>query len=119
MMTGITFCTKEKTKVIVACNLPENVSFNSDIMPVLQNNCAISGCHSGSKPAANLNLDVAHAYFSLMKNGSGYIDTINPRYSLLYSQMVSRSQPMPPTGRLDSCTTSLILKWIGQQARHN
>ena len=93
------------------------VSFAKDIEPVLRANCAVSGCHTGNTAAGNLDLDSAVAYASLWKSGSGYIDTLNPESSLLYSQMTSIASPMPPTGRLDNCTTALVLKWIEQKGK--
>jgi hypothetical protein len=33
----------------------DSVRFNRDIHPILLANCAISGCHAGSSPAANFN----------------------------------------------------------------
>lgn len=122
MMTGIIFysCTYDKVSVIKpSCNTPATVSFNNDILPIFQNSCSTSGCHTGTSLAGNLNLEAGHAFISLMKPGSGYLDTINPNYSLLYSQMKSASKPMPPSGNLDDCKTSLILKWIQQKAKNN
>jgi hypothetical protein len=121
IITGIAFfsCTKDVGKIMTTCSLPETVSFNKDVAPIFKSNCALAGCHVGANPTGNLNLEEANVYNNLMKKGSGYIDTINPNYSLLYSQMISTSNPMPPSGNLDACKTSLILKWIGQKARNN
>ena len=103
----------------VPCPLPEQVSFNNDVLPILVTNCAINGCHSGRTPEANFNLDASVAYATLSKRGSGYIDTLTPRYSALYSAMVSVDSPMPPTGRLDKCKLEVIEKWMAQKAKNN
>lgn len=103
----------------ISCQTKDTISFNKDVLPVLVNNCAISNCHSGSTPEASFNLEAAVAYATLSKKGSGYIDTITPRYSALYSSMVSVSQPMPPTGKLDKCTLAIIEKWMVQKAKNN
>ena len=95
------------------------VSFSRDVLPVFSRSCALSGCHSGARPQGGLSLDSAVAWQNLLKAGTGYVDTLAAANSLLYSQMVSLSDPMPPTGRLDSCTTRLILKWITQKALNN
>ena len=95
------------------------VSFSKDIVPILSTNCAIAGCHSGAMPEGNLNLDSAHAYAALSKPGSGYIDTLNPESSLFYAQLLSVSEPMPPTYRLDSCSMQRILNWLRQKASNN
>lgn len=101
------------------CPTPEQVSFSKDVLPVLVNNCATQGCHSGKTPEAGFNLDAAVAYATLSKKGSGYIDTLAPRYSALYSSMASESNPMPPTGKLDRCKLELIEKWMAQEAKNN
>ncbi|MFN8144451.1 MAG: hypothetical protein U0073_08540 [Bacteroidia bacterium] len=98
---------------------PEQVSFRTDILPVLRTNCSLSGCHSGGSPSGHLNLEDSLAYTELSRSGSGYINTTTPTHSLFYSQLISTSQPMPPTGRLDDCTVHLILKWIQQGALNN
>ena len=66
---------------------------------------------------AGANLDVSFENISDSK--SGYIDTVNPTASLLYTSMTSVTNPMPPNGKLSKCTTDLILKWIEQKAKNN
>ncbi len=95
------------------------VSFSRDVLPILTSNCALSGCHSGGAPKGHLNLDAANAYEQLWQSGSGFIDTESVTSSLLYSQLLSVSDPMPPTGKLDSCSISLIKKWIQQKGMNN
>lgn len=112
-------CTFKKADIKPICNIPAKVSFSSDILPILNAHCNTLGCHTGTRPAGNLNLDASVAYTKLMKSGSGYIDTINPNYSLLYSLMITTSKPMPPSGKLDECKTNMILKWIQQKAKNN
>ncbi len=112
-------CKHDTGMIKPICTTPETISFSNNIIPLFIQNCSTSGCHSGSNAAAHLNLDAAVAYTSLTKSGSGYIDTISPSASLLYAQMVSASNPMPKTGRLDDCKTNLILKWIQQKAKNN
>ncbi len=66
-------------------------------------------CHSAVNPKGKLNLEAANTYTSLHKSGSGYIDTLNATNSIIYIQMTSASQPMPPCGQLDICKKDLIL----------
>ena len=104
----------------VPCALPDTVSFSRDIQPIFTTHCNEGvDCHSGSRPGGNLNLEPGKAYAELDDPGSGYLDTIKPRFSLLYAQMISVSMPMPPTGNLDDCTTDLVLKWMEQKAKNN
>lgn len=95
------------------------VSFSKDINPILTAKCANNSCHAGNNPAGNLNLEASKAYASLMKRGSGYVDTINPQSSVLYSALVSVTNPMPPTGPLSPCELKRIETWMKQGAKNN
>ena len=112
---------REEVNPEINCNtvLPETVSFNNHVLPLFGKNCSLSGCHSGNSPAGNLNLEPAFAYSKLSKRGSGYIDTLKPEKSVLYSALVSVSNPMPPTGNLAKCDIELIRKWMLQKAKNN
>lgn len=112
-------CKHDPVEPEQVCTLPETVSFSQHVIPLFNTNCNTSGCHSGTQPAGNLNLESSKAYAALTKPGSGYIDTVNPNFSLLYAQMISVNTPMPPTGQLAKCSTDLILKWITQKAPNN
>ncbi len=116
-------CTYNKPDIKPAVNcastMPQVVSFTRDIKPILSSNCATAGCHSGSTPEGNLNLEPSLAYSQLKQSGTGYIDTTDPKGSVLYSSIVSVSDPMPPLGKLDPCSIELILKWMQQGALNN
>jgi len=112
-------CTKDKGIPMGLennCNIPAITSYSKDVQPLFDQYCV--NCHSGANPQGNLNLQ-SESYLHLMKPSTGYIDTINPKFSLLYAQMNSTSNPMPPSGKLDKCKTDLILKWIEQKAKNN
>ena len=109
----------KKATVEEVCTPPQTVSYKRDIQPIFNTNCANSGCHSGKKPAGSLNLEASVAFANLSDSKSGYIDTVNPTASLLYTSMTSVTNPMPPNGRLSKCSTDLILKWIEQKAKNN
>ena len=121
--TAITISSCSKDKKELPCNkslVKDSISFNKDLTAsVFHLHCSLSGCHSGGRPAGNLNLEDSVAYSQLMKNGSGYIDTLNPNYSLLYIQMNSDAPTMPPSGKLDDCTINAVLQWIKEGAKNN
>lgn len=120
IITGaIVFFTCSCNHEEAVCTTPTAVSFSQDIVPIFNKNCNTSGCHSGTSPAGNLNLEATVAYTQLTKKGSGYIDTLTPQYSVLYASMNATSNPMPPNGKLDNCTIGLVLKWIEQKAKNN
>jgi hypothetical protein len=112
-------CTYEKVEPQVACVSPETVSFKKDIQPIFDDHCNSAGCHSGTNPSGNLNLEPALSYAQLSKKSSGYVDTLNPKHSVLYASMNSTGNPMPPNGKLDRCALDLVLKWIQQKAKNN
>ena len=107
-------CKKEKQQV---CTIAEIVSYDQDIQPIFNKNCI--SCHGGSSPAGNLNLESGNSYEYLVDPKMGYIDTVQPFSSLLYSSMNSTSNPMPPNGKLKNCEIDLVLKWIQQKAKNN
>lgn len=117
--TTFNSCTRDSAPPKLDCPLPDTVSFSQDIQALFDANCSTSGCHTGINPAGGLDLSVGQSYSQLTATGSGYIDTLNPKLSLLYSQMTSQSSPMPPTGKLDGCKIALVLKWIEQKAKNN
>lgn len=99
----------------------DSVSFSTEIQPILTTNCAIAGCHVGNTPSGNLNLEASKAYAALLKPGTGYIDTNNPTFSVLYSSLVSTSKPMPPLGQqpLSACDLKRIEIWMKEGALNN
>ncbi|MEY4937494.1 MAG: hypothetical protein RIS64_3853 [Bacteroidota bacterium] len=109
-------CKHEK---IGPMDAPSIVSFSREIQPILNQHCNTVGCHFGTQAAGRLNLESSVAYAQLMKSGKGYIDTLMPTQSVLYSAMNSTSNPMPPKGKLEDATLALILKWIAQKASNN
>lgn len=103
----------------IVCNTPDSAKFNKSVLPILVTNCAIVNCHSGASAEGNFNLDAEVAYATLTRKRSGYLDTIYPKFSVLYSSMISESDPMPPTGKLDKCSLEIIEKWMQQKAKNN
>jgi len=112
-------CTYEKIEPVKDCGIPATVSFSKDVLPILNANCSYAGCHSGSSPAGGFDIADSVAYKELTHPGSGYVDTLNPTFSILYAEMKSTTTPMPPSGNLEDCKLQLILKWIEQKAKNN
>ena len=123
LFSGLLFygCRYDNQEDMIDCSMvvPATISYSRDIQPIFNQHCSGNDCHTGPYPQKNLNLDPAHSYASLMKPGSGYVDTIRPTRSLLYSSMNSKSDPMPPNGRLSKCTVESVLNWIQQKAKNN
>jgi hypothetical protein len=94
-----------------------NVSFEKDIAPILNNTCAVSGCHStgGIKPDFSTN----SSYNSL--NNGNYLNVNIPENSEVYLWLTGkRATTMPPNGPVNpSNLNQLILAWVKQGAINN
>ena len=117
--TTVFSCTYEKAELKSDCVLPATVSFSQNIQPIFNVSCTIAGCHTGATRAGNLNLEASVAYSQLLASGTGYIDTLNPQNSLLYSKLTTDSDFMPQSGKLDNCKIKLVMEWIQQKAKNN
>lgn len=98
---------------------PSTVSFSNALQPLLSQNCAKAPCHGGAQPAGGLDLSEVNAYQQLTQSGSGYVKPGNANGSLLYIQMNSIANPMPPSGKLTDCQLELVKNWINQGGLDN
>ena len=90
------------------------VCFQTEILPIFQSNCAISGCHNNSESNHELNLN---DYNGIIKN----ISPGNPGKSELYNSITSKwveLMPPPPYSPLSEIQRSLIYVWILQGANN-
>jgi len=89
------------------------VYFNDDIMPILNSNCSISGCH-GSGEAPDL---------SSYSGVSRFVKPLKPMESKLYKVITSHSswERMPPNSSdaLSKTQIDKISIWILQGAQDN
>lgn len=84
------------------------ISYTQDVRPVLQNSCV--GCHSGSPPAANIDLS-SHAGVAEIALNGRLVGAIShdPAYSA-----------MPQGGsQLPSCVIDQITAWVNDGAPNN
>lgn len=98
-----------------ACD-PDVVYFESQVLPILQSSCAISGCHDAATAEDGV---VLTSYEKVMQTGE--IRAGNPRDSELYEKLVENDKdermPPPPRERLPQEQIDLIAKWITQGAK--
>ena len=87
------------------------ISFSGDVVPIFNNSCNFSGCHSAG--AVPPDLTPGRAYESLFANNM--VDSENPASSVLYSTMNSGSMKKYSTPD----KTKIILAWITQGALDN
>jgi hypothetical protein len=122
--------------VLQACNsnttephskepLPDQISYNFDIRPILSDNCF--ACHGpdANKREAGLRLDIAaEAYKALQENPTAHaLVPGKPDVSAVYQRISSQDTTlqMPPAGsnlKLTGREIELIRKWIKQGAKY-
>jgi hypothetical protein len=110
-------CSKSVTIVENPGNsITDEMSFANDIVPILNTNCALSGCHVPGAKAPDLS--AADAYKSLT-DGS-YIKANDPDNSELIFWLTGKKSPMMPLGgTLDATSNAKIYAWIKQGAKNN
>ncbi|WP_336516694.1 PSD1 and planctomycete cytochrome C domain-containing protein [Pollutibacter soli] len=105
--------------------LPEKVSYNFHIRPILSDKCF--ACHGPDKNArqAGLRLDVADSAYAVLKESPGQYAIVpgNPLNSVVFSRISSEdtSELMPPPSShlsLNSFEVRLIERWIRQGATY-
>lgn len=129
LLTGCVFytasCNSEKTVDSVREELPDVVSYNFDIRPILSDKCF--SCHGPDKniQEAGLRLDIAENAYQVLKENPGAHALVpgKPDASEVFLRISTRdtSQIMPPVSsnlKLTSYEIKLIEKWIKQGAKY-
>jgi hypothetical protein len=93
--------------------LPEEVSFMDDIIPIFDNSCNTTGCHTAGHFAVDLTPD--NAFQDIF--AKNMVDLDNPEDSPLYAKLVEVGGTHD--GRSTPEQQQLILKWIQQGAQNN
>lgn len=94
-----------------ACD-PNLVYFVNDIQPILNSNCAYSGCHDVVSHKDGV---ILTSYSQVMSTGE--VQANNPNGSELYEKI--KDGKMPPNGNLDAGLQQMIYDWIMQGALNN
>lgn len=121
------------TLVIDACQnshsndtLPETVSYNFDIRPILSDKCFTCHGPDGNKRKAGLRLDIADSAFRPLKETKGAFAFVpgKPEQSEVYKRISSTDptyqMPIPEShlGLLSEHQIALVKKWIEQGAKY-
>lgn len=91
--------------------IPEVVSFETDIVPLFEAGCNSNVCHGGGKDP---DLRPDKAYNSLLSGG--YVDVANPEQSSIYTSVITGGSMAQYSQPGDE---ELILAWIEQGALNN
>jgi uncharacterized membrane protein len=91
------------------------VCFQSDILPLLQSNCAKSGCHDATTHEEDLILD---SYANIMRRDivPGNADG-SKIYRVLF-ETGKKKMPAAPNADLTTAQKALIAKWINEGAKN-
>lgn len=98
------------------CN-PDSVYFGNTVLPILQSNCAMSGCHDATSHRDGINLS---SYYDIMN--SDVVVAGNANESELIEVLTETGDdlmPPPPNAPLTSEQIALLSLWINQGARFN
>jgi hypothetical protein len=117
VMASLNGCTKDKTPMPVATSStpcdPNKVYFQKDIMPILNSNCAKSGCHDAATSTDGVNLSTYEGARQQVSPGrpgdSKIIEMIN-------EDDEDKRMPPPPNTPLSADQKNLLIKWIQQGA---
>lgn len=94
----------------------KEISFSSDIQPIIGGNCTQSGCHSGGDRIFSL-----QSYSDVIDKGG--ISAGNPHSSKLYQSVSNHGatslMPPEPLPLLSNDQLKLIYVWILQGAKNN
>ncbi|MDB5031627.1 hypothetical protein [Mucilaginibacter sp.] len=110
----VTGCYKDVNLPIAAADPngpPQQLSFKNDVAPILNTNCALSGCHVAG--AQKPDLRAAVSYISLV-NG-GYVNTLVPNQSILYVMINGNMQEHIPS----AVDRKKVYDWIRTGALNN
>jgi len=92
-------------------DVPTVVSFSTDVIPIFNAKCNMTGCHSaGGQPP---NLTSQNAYTSL--TFYGYVDLVDPQASIIYQKITTGTMKQHASDQ----DRAIILKWIEQGANND
>ena len=112
ILLAVTFSSCRKEPVLTPGTAP--VCFDQQVLPVIQSNCAMSGCHSGGHELHDLS-----SYDGI----KSYVIAGNPNKSKLYNVITAKGlvvkvMPPKPRPKLTVAQINLITIWILQGADH-
>lgn len=114
MLSLVAFsCTYEKIEI--ADELPQNVSFQNDLIPLFNRSCNSIGCHNAGGIAPDLSAENSYKSLTTVAN---MIDLETPENSVFYIRMIDAQRPMPLSGVMPY-ESQQVLSWIKDDAQEN
>jgi hypothetical protein len=99
---------------------PQGICFESEVLPLLLSNCAMTGCHSASNPAEGIALT---SYASLMNGGEDNLvvpgnANASELIEVLLEDDPDKRMPRPPAAPLTQAQIDLLKQWINEGAQN-
>jgi hypothetical protein len=92
------------------------VYFEKDVMPIIRQSCAITGCHAGGTYEDGVNLE---NYAKIISTGKVKANNLNTDfYKVITTTKESDVMPPPPNTKLAKSQIDIIAKWINQGAKN-
>ena len=92
-------------------DIPDQVSFSANVIPIFDLSCNNSGCHAPGGKSPDLSAGVAYDNLNLY----GLVDVDNPSGSGIYTKITTGSMAT----YAKPGDAEIILKWIEQGAENN
>jgi cytochrome c553 len=91
------------------------VCFQNDILPLLQSNCAKSGCHDAASRQGEYILD---SYSNILKKGISPGNATGSKIYKVLFETGNDKMPQPPNPDLTAEQKAIIGKWINEGAKN-
>ena len=108
VLLGLSSCyydVEDELYIVRNCDLPAVVTFADDVNPIIQQSCAIVGCHISSNPD-RVSLETYDNIKATIDNNGFQTRTFD-------------NLSMPPAGPLSACHIDILKKWIEDGAPNN
>lgn len=115
MLLTVIFSSCKYEQIELSDELPQNVSFQTELIPIFNQSCSTIGCHNANGIWPDLS--EGNAFESITTGGQLDLDT--PENSKLYMRMIDMQSPMPLSGILSKTQTDKVLVWIREGANNN
>lgn len=111
--TATDICNLANLTTIPTVNATGAICFDTQVLPIIVSNCALSGCHDAKSKKDGYELT---SYATITKKG---IVAGDASKSKIYKSMIDTGEDrMPPAGPIASEKINIIKEWINQGAKN-